>query len=147
MNRAERLRSQGEGRRGNPVGFALTVLQRRLASSPEAVYQSLVRQAARLAGERDQLRSGPSLAERALAERVYPDDTSEDFEDLDAAELETVEEELVDSASAARTIAELDHEIATLARLADLARHVRDAGTDRKWTENVLRKSAARLRD
>ena len=34
MNRAERLTAEGEGRRGNVVGFALTILQRRLASSP-----------------------------------------------------------------------------------------------------------------
>ena len=36
MNRADRLKSQ----RGNRVGFALTILQRRLASSPEAIYRS-----------------------------------------------------------------------------------------------------------
>jgi hypothetical protein len=39
MNRAEKLKREGEGRRGNVVGFAPTVLQRRLASSPEAIYQ------------------------------------------------------------------------------------------------------------
>jgi SNF2 family DNA or RNA helicase len=43
MNRAERLRAKGEGRRGSAVGFALTILQRRLASSPEAIYRSLDR--------------------------------------------------------------------------------------------------------
>jgi hypothetical protein len=41
MNRAERLAQEGQGRRGNTVGFAVTILQRRLASSPEAIYQSL----------------------------------------------------------------------------------------------------------
>src|SRR4249919_3887994 len=41
MNRADRLKAEGEGRRGNTVGFALTVLQRRLASSPEAILRSL----------------------------------------------------------------------------------------------------------
>lgn len=40
MNRADRLRDAGQGRRGNRIGFALTILQRRLASSPEAIYQS-----------------------------------------------------------------------------------------------------------
>jgi hypothetical protein len=40
FNRAETLIS--EGRKGT-VGFALTILQRRLASSPEAIYQSLRR--------------------------------------------------------------------------------------------------------
>src|SRR5439155_1070271 len=38
----------GEKRRGNTVGFALTILQRRLASSPEAIYQSLRRRRDRL---------------------------------------------------------------------------------------------------
>ncbi len=45
FNRADAL--QGEGRRGT-VGFALTTLQRRLASSPEAIYQSLRRRRERL---------------------------------------------------------------------------------------------------
>src|SRR4030042_2463340 len=47
FNRAEALES--EGRRGT-VGFALTILQRRLASSPEAIYQSLKRRRERLEG-------------------------------------------------------------------------------------------------
>src|SRR5664280_2803534 len=50
MNRAEQLKHEGEGRRGNTVGFALTVLQRRLASSPEAILRSLDRRRRRLAG-------------------------------------------------------------------------------------------------
>ena len=48
MNRAERLKAEGEGRRGTIVGFALTVLQRRLASSPAAIHQSIKRRLARL---------------------------------------------------------------------------------------------------
>ena len=43
MNRADRLKAVGEGRRSNTVGFALTILQRRLASSPEAIRRSLER--------------------------------------------------------------------------------------------------------
>ena len=49
MNRAERLRSEGDGRRSAVVGFALTILQRRLASSPLAILRSLERRRARLA--------------------------------------------------------------------------------------------------
>lgn len=45
FNRAEQL--EDERRRGT-VGFALTVLQRRRASSPEAIYRSLVRRRERL---------------------------------------------------------------------------------------------------
>ncbi len=45
FNRADAL--ENDGRRGT-VGFALTILQRRLASSPEAIYQSLKRRRERL---------------------------------------------------------------------------------------------------
>jgi hypothetical protein len=48
MNRADQLIQAGQGRRGNTVGFALTVLQRRLASSPEAIFRSLERRQRRL---------------------------------------------------------------------------------------------------
>lgn len=43
MGRAERIAAEGDKKRGNNVGFALTVLQRRLASSPEAILRSLER--------------------------------------------------------------------------------------------------------
>ena len=45
FNRAEALQND---RRAGTVGFALTILQRRLASSPEAIYQSLRRRKERL---------------------------------------------------------------------------------------------------
>jgi len=41
MNRADKLMEAGERKRGNAVGFALQTLQRRLASSPEAIHKSL----------------------------------------------------------------------------------------------------------
>ena len=44
FNRAENLTND----RKATVGFALTILQRRLASSPEAIYQSLHRRRERL---------------------------------------------------------------------------------------------------
>jgi superfamily II DNA or RNA helicase len=142
MNRAERLKAEGEGRRGAVVGFALTSLQRRLASSPEAIYQSLARRRRRLeqriADERIRKR-GTELA----AELDSPIGHSEfhgleedfDVDDLPEGELEELEEELVDQASAARTIAELQCEIATLAVLEELASQVRASGSDRKWEE------------
>src|SRR3974390_244991 len=45
FNRADALEND---KRAGTVGFALTILQRRLASSPEAIYQSLVRRRERL---------------------------------------------------------------------------------------------------
>jgi len=143
MNRAQALADAGEGRRGNRVGFALTVLQRRLASSPEAIYRSLYRRQERLEGELGELRiRARGQAVRAatrddLLADLDRDDDPDSYDDLDDAELEQVEEELVDGATAARTIAELEAEIATLRRLEDLARRVRNAGTDRKWAEFV----------
>ncbi|MGZ4417557.1 MAG: helicase-related protein, partial [Gaiellaceae bacterium] len=142
MNRAERLKAEGEGRRGAVVGFALTGLQRRLASSPEAIYQSLARRRKRLlnrvAEERMRKRGAEIGAE--LGTPTVPDgfrDSDEDFDvdDLPEGEFEELEEELVDEASAARTIAELETEIASLAGLEELARQVRVSGVDRKWEE------------
>ncbi len=138
MNRADRLIAAGEGRRGNMVGFALTTLQRRLASSPEAIYQSLKRRRERLEKR---------LREEKLQGRAAIDTTEgltgptdeegvEDFyEDAPASEVEVTEEELVDRASAAQTAVELEAEIQTLKNLEALGLKVRQSGTDRKWDE------------
>jgi SNF2 family DNA or RNA helicase len=136
FNRAEAL--ENEGRKGT-VGFALTILQRRLASSPEAIYQSLRRRRERL---EKRLRE-EQLLKRGAEARLDPDAgipvyTMEDLEELDDApdaEVEEAEEKVVDQASAARTIAELQVEIGMLRRLEDLAHKVRRSGTDRKWEE------------
>ena len=134
MNRADRLKREGEGRRGNIVGFALTVLQRRLASSPEAIFQSLRRRRERLEAR---------IKEEKLGRR---DDTqidltsgldapdAEDLDELPEGELEELEELVVDQASAAKTIVELEAEIATLRTLEALAERVRQSGSDAKWT-------------
>ena len=141
MNRAERLKAEGEGRRGVMVGFALTTLQRRLASSPEAIYQSLLRRRKRLvnrvAEERAQ-RRGAEAATRLLAAGpldAFSDDEGFDVDDLPDSELEELEEELVDQASAAGTITELEAEITSLTELINLAEQVRSSGVDRKWEE------------
>ncbi|MDF2092592.1 helicase-related protein [Knoellia sp. 3-2P3] len=140
MNRADRLKQEGEGRRGNTVGFALTVLQRRLASSPEAILRSLERRKARLEKRRREMVGGGS-GDRSFRQRVDEllnrdeQDIDEDLEDLSSEEVEALEEDVVDAATAARTVAELEHEIGDLADLAEIARQVRHSGTDRKWSE------------
>ena len=58
-----------------------------------------------------------------------------DSDDLPGEEAEEIESEVADAATAARTIAELDKELAILADLIELARRVRHSGTDKKWTE------------
>ena len=50
MNRVQRF-AEGDGKKRNNVGFALQILQRRLASSPAAIYQSLRRRRERLETE------------------------------------------------------------------------------------------------
>ncbi|RBY88240.1 helicase [Blastococcus sp. TBT05-19] len=140
MNRADKLKAQGEGRRGNTVGFALTVLQRRLASSPEAILRSLERRKARLEKRRREMASGGD-DDRSFRTRVdtilgRDDENFDDrLDDLGGGELEELEEDVVDAATAARTIAELDHEIADLADLVEIATRVRHSETDRKWSE------------
>ncbi|MFC7360146.1 helicase-related protein [Nocardioides astragali] len=135
MNRAERI----GGKRKNTVGFALTVLQRRLASSPEAIYKSLVRRSERLERKKLEIQNG-------TYRDTEPDlDLSEiDDDEFNAEEIEAVEEELLDAATAAQTVEELNAELLELADLIKTARLVREAGTDRKWTElsNILQDNA-----
>ena len=135
FNRADSL----EGGRKGTVGFALTSLQRRLASSPEAIFQSLRRRRERL---EDRLTDARQLRQGLEARLDFlgglPRLTDDDLDDLDDApdtEQEAVEEQLVDQATAARTVRELEAEIATLRVLEALAAQVRRSGRDKKWEE------------
>ena len=129
FNRADRL----DGKRKNSVGFALTILQRRLASSPEAIYQSLrrrrVRLEARLAEMNDRARGTGAYAS------VVSFDEDFDEDDFTPEELEGLEDDVMDSASASATAAELEVEIATPKQLERRANDVRMSGEDRKWDE------------
>jgi superfamily II DNA or RNA helicase len=130
MNRAAKL----DGKRRNTVGFALTVLQRRLASSPEAIYRSLERRAARLERRKQEVLDGSTIAEPKAADVIGDIDEFDDDE-FSAGEMEEFEEELVDAATAARTVEELDAELLDLADLIKAAARVRASDTDRKWSE------------
>jgi superfamily II DNA or RNA helicase len=128
MGKADALK----GPRKGSVGFALTALQRRLASSPEAIFQSLKRRKERLENRLQQeklLSRGQQITAQAL--ETPPDDD----DDLTAEEQEELEEKLTDTATAAETIAELEAEILILADLVVQARGVVDSGLDRKWDE------------
>ena len=131
FNRADNL----ETGRKNTVGFALTVLQRRLASSPEAIYQSLKRRRERLEARLNEEKQEKELFRFKLPSYYYADDDSYDEDDYSSEELETNEEELIDQATAARNIQELEAELVTLCRLERMANDVRQSGEDRKWEE------------
>jgi SNF2 family DNA or RNA helicase len=136
FNRAEALQND---RRAGTVGFALTILQRRLASSPEAIYQSLCRRRKRLESrlrELELLHRGGQVAPAisGFASELDADDV-EDLEDAPENEVAAAEEEILDEATAAGTITELKAEIETLKRLEAMAFAVRRSGTDTKWRE------------
>jgi SNF2-related domain len=138
MNRAERFAEGSEQRRIN-VGFALQILQRRLASSPAAIHESLRRRRERLEKRLAEAR----LVARGVAVSGFGGPASsseieinpEDLEDATEGEVEAAEETVLDQATAARTISELESEIRTLRRLEAQARELRRSGLDRKWTE------------
>ncbi|MGV3625141.1 MAG: helicase-related protein, partial [Archangium sp.] len=125
MGRADNL----DGKRKGAVGFALTLLQRRLASSPEAIYQSLRRRRDRLQTRLDDIRKGKNLSETVFG------DVPDDDDDLSAEEQETLEESMLDEASAARTTEELMKEIVSLSVLEAEAQKVVTSRQDRKWDE------------
>ena len=128
FNRADKLNNE----RKTTVGFALTILQRRLASSPEAIFQSLRRRRERLEHILAEEKMG-RRAEDSSQKYSFSDDYDED--DYTAAELEDAEENVADRASAANTISEMEAEIRTLKRLEQMANAVRMSGEDRKWDE------------
>src|SRR5439155_9714961 len=77
FNRADALQND---KRAGIVGFALTILQRRLASSPEAIYQSLRRRKERLEGR---LRELEVLQRGAIASALVEATPSLDADDVE----------------------------------------------------------------
>jgi SNF2 family DNA or RNA helicase len=133
FNRAEALQND---KRAGTVGFALTILQRRLASSPEAIYQSLKRRKERLEKRlREFEAERQGVAALVPQGRMLDADDLDDLEDAPGDELEAAEEEVLDEATAARTMGELRTEIGILTHLESLAAKVRSSGTDKKWYE------------
>lgn len=144
MNRADKL----DNKKKNTVGFALTQLQRRLASSPEAIYQSLKRRRNRLKDKLDEMklmargqkakRSGEAetLEKYKVSKSIaLPDDWDELDEDLSAEEYELYSAEVADQATAAETIFELEAEINSLRELENQALVLVQSGNDKKWEE------------
>lgn len=136
FNRAEALEND---KRAGTVGFALTILQRRLASSPEAIYQSLRRRRERLESRLHELevlqRGGQEVPVVAVSAPTLDSEDVEDLEEAPDNEVEIAEEQILDQATAARSIAELRIEIETLKGLEGHAQVVRRSGTDTKWRE------------
>ena len=152
MDRAERFAARDEKRRRN-VGFALQILQRRLASSPAAIHESLRRRREKLEARlahllagagRDPARTGrdphdlPRATALAGSSALAPPAADFDPDDLEEAaqeDVDAIEARVLDHATTAETVAEFEAEIDSLRRLEDRARALRREGTDTKWLQ------------
>jgi len=122
----------GDKRKLGNVSFALTILQRRLASSPEAILSSLQRRRQKL----KELLAFGGMSTASLGDTVEVDAEFGSDSELSDSELEEViEGGKLDGASASKDSSELLLEIEKLNELITLAGIVRSSGEDSKWKE------------
>jgi superfamily II DNA or RNA helicase len=123
---------QASGRKKQSVALARTVLQRRLASSTQAIAESIRRRLEKQEGLLEDLESlTPAQRVKRLAEvqgRIT--DTEQDEDDLDDAQRDL----LTDEFTTALELDQLRAEIAALRDLLGQARRVRDHAIDSKLT-------------
>ena len=124
-------------KRAHAVGFALTILQRRLASSPEAIYQSLRRRRERLQAKLKVFQITRDLHDINLESEFsdFTDEDWDDYEDASEEDINRIEEQFLDDATAAKTITELELEIHTLTDLEFDAGRLLNSGVDKKWEQ------------
>ena len=143
MNRAERnVEKEGGERRRVNVGFALMTLQRRLASSPFAIYKSIERRkdklTSRLKEERILLEgrtANEELRIKPIIRNISDLEIEDIYDDGDANDIEEQENEFLDNATTAQTLEELELEINTLGELLNLSKKVVLEDKDAKWSE------------
>ncbi|WP_027892736.1 helicase-related protein [Calidithermus chliarophilus] len=116
------------------VGLAMTVLQRRLASSTYAIAQSLENRQRRLESLRQQV--------AALQENPYGEYTEEELEEMAEDERWRVENAIAERLTLARNLPELEAELGELEVLVKQARTLARLEDDRKLKEllSVLEK-------
>jgi superfamily II DNA or RNA helicase len=117
---------QAETAGNRNVGLAMTILQRRLASSLYAIHRSLERRRGRLDESLQKNRGAAVVREEPAAYTVFREDDDELTED---------QEDQISTASLAKTAKELEAEIAWLDRLIDLTRTAMYSGPERKLRE------------
>jgi superfamily II DNA or RNA helicase len=143
MNRADKIVGAGENKKRNNIGFALTVLQRRLASSPRAIMRSLERRELKLkdllsrleeaAGELDSVVTPPQIGLEGLNGEIEIEDFDDEMAAKDLEDLENNEN--LDLLTASRSVTELKAELVVLGKLVESARKVNKLEEDRKWLE------------
>jgi superfamily II DNA or RNA helicase len=134
MNRVQRFAEQ-DGKKRNNVGFALQILQRRLASSPAAIYQSLLRRRERLEAELAEARLAKRGSFDDLATSEVGDEVLENIDEYGQEEIDELEELISTAATTAETIEQLGIEVETLRDLEEMALRVLRSGSDTKWRQ------------
>lgn len=125
--------------RREPVRLAVSLLLRRLTSSPEAIFQALYHRRKRLEAlltRAEALKTAAFVS--GLLEEVAPVLTAReaaDIDDLPPGEREPLEERLLDMATPARSLAELRAEIAALKDAETIAKEIFRGTTDSKWAD------------
>lgn len=138
FDRADKLKKE----KRTTLGLALTILQKRLASSPEAIYQSLKRRRIHL--QERLYKENWSIKEiEWLEKNTFKNQKDLDEDDYLSEELNNLEDLLQDYVSASQSKSELEKEIATLKKLENLAFELRLSGEDYKWKElsNLLQEN------
>jgi superfamily II DNA or RNA helicase len=134
MNRVQRF-AEGDGKKRNNVGFALQVLQRRLASSPAAIYQSLKRRRERLETELGEARLVAKGKRVGIGEPTVSTDVLGNIEEYGQEEIDELEDLISTGATTAETVEQLALEVDTLKGLESMALGVLRSGVDTKWTQ------------
>lgn len=134
MNRVQRF-AEGDGKKRNNVGFALQILQRRLASSPAAIYQSLRRRRERLETELGEARLAAKGRRAGIDEPVVNPDILRNIEEYGQDEIDELEELISTGATTAETVEQLALEVETLKELEAMALGVLRSGVDTKWSQ------------
>jgi superfamily II DNA or RNA helicase len=134
MNRVQRF-ADTDGRKRNNVGFALQILQRRLASSPAAIYQSLKRRRDRLENELAEARLTSKGRQAGFGAVESNSETLRNLEELSQEEIDEFEDLISTGATTAETVEQLAIEVETLRKLEQMALFVVQSGVDTKWTQ------------
>ena len=134
INRVRRF-AESDRRRRNNVGFALQILQRRLASSPAAIYQSLKRRRERLESELAEARLAAKGLKTGFGSVPVTEEVMEAIDEYGQEEIDDIEDRIVTGATTAETVEQLDLEVDTLKALERQALGVLHSGRDAKWTE------------
>ncbi len=134
MNRVQRFTEQ-DGKKRNNVGFALQILQRRLASSPAAIYQSLKRRRERLENQLSEARLARRGGRTEFSVVNVREDDLRDIEEYGQEEVDEIEDLISTGATTAETVEQLEIEVQTLKGLESMALGVLGSGQDTKWTQ------------